>query len=180
MSNYCQNCGQALADGARFCPNCGQDQQSPGPADTPVRTSNGKRLHCPECRSTAISPVVETEINGGTSLNHSFSRKNSVSTMRFNSTHRNYWMCSNCGRKFRNLQNLEEELASQEKLAKNGIIGMIIVALLGIFEWIAIGFGISLLAWLVEIICIVCYFILKSRINKLREERIYLKRNCFG
>lgn len=73
-------------------------------------------MYCPECKSHHISPIVETEIPGGISLNHSFSKRNNVSAMQFNNTHHSYWMCSSCGCKFRNLQNLEQELKTHKIL----------------------------------------------------------------
>ncbi len=108
---YCSNCVSELADEAAFCPNCGQEQNS---APQPVQrrsTSNRKKLHCPECGAAALSPIVETEIGRGAAVNRSITRRTSASAMRFSNTRQDYWMCSECGQKFRNLQNLDEELA---------------------------------------------------------------------
>ncbi|MBQ3193691.1 MAG: zinc ribbon domain-containing protein [Oscillospiraceae bacterium] len=179
--SFCQNCGKELNDGARFCGNCGQDQHASVPATKPTRTGGTKRLHCPECKSHDISPVVETEVTGGTSLNHSFSKRNSVSAMQFNNTHRNYWMCSSCGCKFRNLQNLEEELKNTENLVKRGIIGIVLLVALMLFCNATLGFGFSSFVFIFTILLTVAsIFVLKHRISKMREERAYLKKRCFN
>lgn len=178
---FCQNCGNELEDGALFCSSCGQSQQSSAPPARRPRTSNPKRLHCPKCRSTALSPVVETEISGGTAMHHSFSRKNSVSGFRFNNTHRNYWMCGECGHKFRNIQNLEEELASLHKTVKSAVLGVILLAVLGLLSCVTIGFGFTLVLLVpVIVLVIIAIFILKNRIGKMEAERNYLKQNCFS
>lgn len=178
---YCQSCGNELEDGALFCGVCGQSQNTAiRPARKP-HTSYPNKLHCPQCKSTAISPVVETEISGGTAVSHSFTRKTSGSSFRFNNTHRNYWMCSDCGYKFRNLQNLEEEIASLRKTAKSGVYGIILLVVLGLFCCITIGAGFTLVLLVpILILVVVSLFIIKGKIDAMESERAYLKKNCFG
>lgn len=182
--HYCPNCGTEIQEGTRFCSGCGHELLSTAPAVTPAaprsRSTGNKRLHCPNCRSTALSPVVETEISGGTSVNHSFSRKNSVSSFDFKNTHRNYWMCGECGQKFRNLQNLEEELANLKKITRNAAICTIALAVLGLILGVTIGWLILLLWSPLLLIIVVCIFVNKNKIQKMESERMYLKRNCFG
>lgn len=178
--SFCRHCGTEIQNSTLFCPNCGQSQQQSSiPARQPLSTGS-KRLHCPNCRSNSISPVVETEISGGMSMNHSFSRKNSVSAISLNNTHRNYWMCSDCGHKFRNLQNLEEELAALHKAVRSAILGIILLVVLGVFSSSTLGFGITL-AFLAPVIAlvIVAIFVVKNKIGKMEAERVYLKKHCF-
>lgn len=178
--SFCVNCGNELNDGARFCSNCGHDQQTSIAAPKSPRTGGNKRLHCPECKSSDIAPIVETNITGGTSFNHSFSKRNSVSAMQFNNTHRNYWMCSSCGCKFRNLQNLEEELKNTKNLVTRGVIGLVLLSILFFFFTATIGFGgFSILCIFVVILSVVAIIILKNRISNMSEERAYLKKRCF-
>lgn len=177
---YCPNCGSELADGVRFCINCGQDQQPPVSAPRKnVRKAAGS-MHCPQCKSGDISPIVETDITGGTSFNHSFSKRNSVSAMQFNNTHRNYWMCSNCGCKFRNLQNLEEELKNTQGIVKRGMIGVILLIVLCLLFTMTIGFSVfSVLCIIVVSLCAIAIVILRKRISDMQQEQVYLKKNCF-
>lgn len=175
--HFCPNCGTKLDQGTHFCNNCGHSLQSVSPVP---RKTNSRRMHCPECKSSDISPIVETDITSGTSLNHSFTRRTSVSAMQFNNTHRNYWMCSNCGSKFRNLQNLEEELKNTQGLVKRGIIGIVLMLVLALFFIATIGFGVfTILCIFVILLSIVALYILKKRITSMNEERAYLKKNCF-
>lgn len=177
---FCPNCGAELAEETLFCGNCGHNLQSASPVPRKSSPRNSRRMHCPECKSNDISPIVETEITSGTSLNHSFSKRNSVSTMQFNSTHRNYWMCSSCGCKFRNLQNLEEELKNSQNLVKRGIIGIVLLIVLCIFFTATIGFGFfTVLCIFIILLTVVAIYILKNRISSLSNERIYLKKRCF-
>ncbi len=178
---FCPNCGKELPEGVHFCGNCGCSLQSNDTSRQQSRPVNSKQLHCPECNSTSISPVVETDITGGTSLNHSFSKRNSVSTMQFSNTHRNYWMCSNCGCKFRNIQNLEEEIRKNQSLIKRGIVGTILCAVFALLWFAMIGFDFITALWIfIILLCITAFFIIKRRTAKLIEERAYLKKHCFG
>lgn len=179
--SYCRHCGTEISDDTRFCPNCGQSQQETAPATRNPRSNGGNRLHCPNCRSHSISPVVETEVSGGMSMNHSFSRKNSVSAISMNNTHRNYWICSDCGYKFRNFQNLEEELNKNKKNVKSAIIGIILVIVITITSLVTNGFSFLHIIMIPALLLIVTAIVItKNRIAELEKERIYLKRNCFG
>ena len=101
--------------------------------------------------------------------------------MQFNNTHRNYWMCSSCGCKFRNIQNLEEEIRNTEKIVKRGIIGTILWAVFTILTIILGGFGFFHIIYILAIFLFVAAIIyLKNRIAKLNDERAYLKKRCFN
>ena len=179
--SFCQNCGKELNEGTRFCANCGQEQQSSASVQKAVRANTSKRLHCPECKSHDISPVVETEVTGGASLNHSFSKRNSVSAMQFNNTHRNYWMCSSCGCKFRNIQNLEEELKNTQSLLTRSYFSVALMVGLMLFFNATLGFVFySIFCILVILLLVVCIFIYKNRVSRMTEERAYLKKRCFN
>lgn len=179
--SFCSNCGSKLEEGAHFCSNCGQGRQNEVSAVKRTGDSGGRRLHCPKCHSTSLSPVVETEITGGTSLNHSISRRNSVSAMQFNNTHRNYWMCSECGNKFRNLQNLEEEIAKLRKAVTSAIAGLLLIAVVILLNIIVVGFNfLALIMILAAAIFALAVPYVKNKIRELEKERVYLKRNCFG
>ena len=65
-------------------------------------------------------------------VNRSFGRKWGASAIQLNSTHRDYWMCHNCGHKFRNLDSLEDELALCKKGVKSSIYAVILMAVLSI------------------------------------------------
>lgn len=177
---YCSNCGSELEDGVGFCPNCGQRQNTEYQSVQRRSTSNRKRLHCPACGSVALAPIVETEVSGGTAVNHSITRRTSASAMRFNNTHRNYWMCNECGHKFRNLQNLEEELAYIQKALKRLWIVLIAVGILIILEAFAIGVGFALVFGSIFVLTMVIAIgVYNSKASKLKSEKAYLEKHCF-
>lgn len=177
---YCQKCGNQISDDAQFCPACGQSQQMQ-PAAKPiprVQRSGGKKLHCPNCGSTSLSAIVESDVTGGTSYSRSVTKKASVSTMEFTNVHRNYWMCSDCGEKFRNLQNLKEEIASNEKSLRIFTILFCFVALSSaILSLVEPLFLIMLVIALAAAVAGITIY--KNRIAAMRKEKIYLERNCF-
>lgn len=179
--SFCPNCGNEVAEGIRFCSHCGHGIQNHTPVTKPVRAAGGRRLHCPSCGSNALSAIVETDVTGGMALNHSFSRKNSVSTMEFNNTHRNYWMCGDCGHKFRNLQNLEEEIAKMKNLVLRGIIGIALLAVLAVLFSVVGGSAMPLVFMIPVILLVaaaVVYF--KNKTSKLGAEWVHLKKHCFN
>ena len=179
--SFCPNCGKEVTESIRFCSHCGHGLQNNTPNPKPARAGGAKRMHCPNCGSHTLSAIVETDITGGMSLNHSFSRKNSVSAMEFNNTHRNYWMCGECGHKFRNLQNLEEEITKMKNLVTRGIIGIVLFAVLGVLFSVVGGSAIPLVFFVPVIllsVAVIVYF--KNKIEKLEAERAYLKKRCFN
>ena len=137
-------------------------------------------LHCPECKSTKISPVVETTNNGGYAVNTSVTRRSSVSNITLNSTHRNYWMCSNCGNKFRNIQNLQAEIVSESKKLKMYLFALVLVVFIAVvslvMDWIAF-FGPVVL--ILGALCAYYWLSTKKRITSMTQELAYLKRKCF-
>lgn len=76
---FCKNCGKQIAEGIRFCPECGKETGAPvaqvsglasAPKWTPpknVRTKEERyKRHCPRCKSENITmdTVVETRSRG--------------------------------------------------------------------------------------------------------------------
>ena len=178
---YCPNCGQQIDDTAKFCVHCGSAQSEPATvSNTQAFPENRKRIHCPECKSTQISPIVETSISGGTGFQVGVTRRTAVSSMSLNSTNRNYWMCQTGGHKFRNIDNLKEELVAQEKNLKVLFYFMVVTlafSLLFVIIEAPILFGLMLSCALVFI---GCYFLQRKTIEKTNRELQYLQDNCFN
>lgn len=178
---YCSNCGKQIDDNAKFCIHCGSSQAEPASvANTQTVSGNMKRIHCPECKSTQISPIVETNISGGTGFQVGVTRRTAVSSVSLTSANRNYWMCQICGRKFRNIDNLKEELAAQEKNLKvlfNFMIVTLAISLLFVVCGAAILFG---LMFSCALVFIGCYFLQRKTIEKTNQELQYLQANCFN
>ncbi|MBQ7876052.1 MAG: hypothetical protein IJ316_02065 [Clostridia bacterium] len=141
-------------------------------------------LHCPQCKATTISPVTESSVNGAFTTGRGHMAATTVSN-----THRNYWMCSTCGTKFRNIQNLEEEIA---KTKKNPIICAVVAVIAAIlcidcvFKIIGNPFLIffagsfAFVCAITAIVCLCFVFVYNGRLKKMKNELEYLKFNCFN
>ena len=141
---------------------------------------------CPNCKSHNISISTESSVTAAAT----FGSGNIASTMVSNN-HRNFWFCSDCGTKFRNIQNLEEEIAKELKERKICNIVAIIAAVLFVIttvinqrtfsEW-----GIfspmlypMILTGVFGIGFFIAIFVSKNKVTKLNAELLYLKTNCF-
>lgn len=190
--NYCPTCGTQLHDNAAFCENCGtrlSGASEPIPSAVPTRNTGGRKLHCPECGGTSLAPVVESTNEGGVAVSSPLTRRVGVTSYSNTTTHRNYWMCQDCGHKFRNLQNLREELTRESKRMKALLICGIIFTLLTLpfalmaasneFLGLFLTFPVVLLA-IGDILFWVGWFITRNKVAQMSEEERYLKSRCFG
>lgn len=154
------------------------------PPVAPAYAAPTGQLHCPNCKGTNLTPVVETSVDSAltTSRGH-------ISATRVNNTHRNYWMCGTCGNKFRNIQNLQEEIVKNEKSVPTATIFTVIGAILCfIFCMLAEDAGmLGFLYWsfiaftgLFAIVSFCYIFVYKNRATQLKQELAYLQHNCFN
>lgn len=175
---YCQNCGKELNEGAQFCSHCGQNTHTV--SHTEHQKSRGNRIHCPRCKSMQLSPVVETQTTGGTAVHTPLTRKTSMTTYSSHSIHRNYWMCQSCGHKFRNLENLQEELAEKERIVK---LCTRVMILLGVFLLLFLVTDLwlwSLILFVPVELFLVAYLLSeKNQIKKMTALKKHLSKHCF-
>lgn len=143
------------------------------------------RLHCPQCKGEQINPIVESSVDGAMTSHSSNGR---YSNTTFSNTHRNYWMCSSCGNKFRNIQNLEEEIAKTKKGVTVYKIGTIIcfIITLGLIIGMldnpitAIVSGGFTFVMVIATIVFFCFiFTTKNKVKNMTAELEYLKIHCF-
>lgn len=183
---FCSACGRQLSDTAAFCEGCGSQcgnaEGFPQFGAAAPQAVGKKTLHCPECKGKSIAPIVESTNTGGYAVNTRLTRRVGVTSYSSNTTHRNYWLCQSCGAKFRNLQNLNAELANMEKSAKYCLICAIVTAVLAFLFLIGAPsilclFGIFPL--FAALIFLIFWLIYRSNAKKLTEEKAYLERNCF-
>lgn len=153
-----------------------------------MNTPNATKLHCPNCKSHNISISTESSVGGAVTSTHGNMSVTSVSN-----THRNFWFCADCGTKFRNIQNLEEEI---NKCKYTHFIFWVIGA---ICAFVSIKFLIGAISnpiaggimmiffyptiitvFVAAIIFIIMGFVSKSKLGKKKTELEYLKENCFN
>lgn len=89
-------------------------------------------------------------------------------------------MCSNCGHKFRNIQNLDEEIASQEKAKRAVLLTDIIIFLFTIFYIAIHALFLTILCIALVITLTVVYLYLQNKLSTLRKEKAYLEKHCFN
>lgn len=189
---FCSACGAQLSDGAAFCGECGIPVSGTSEAKKPAiptRKPSGKKLHCPECGSTSLSPVVESTSNGGVAISTPFTKRVGITSYGSTTTHRNYWICQDCGHKFRNLQNLKEELARETKFMKGiWIFSIFFSILLLLTAMLAAGdktlalFATPLIIILIgTTILFWCLWLsTRNKVVKMMEEKRHLESHCFG
>lgn len=141
-----------------------------------MNTPNATKLHCPNCKSHNISISTESSVGGAVTSTYGNTSVTSVSN-----THRNFWFCSDCGTKFRNIQNLEDEI---NKCKYTHFIAWIIGAILAIIFIVAIKnsvIGFLLFPFAIgAVVFIIMGFVSKSKLDKKKKELEYLKENCFN
>lgn len=178
--SVCQNCNANVPEGTNFCPKCGTKL---GGVAEPIPVNRAGKLHCPQCKSHNISPVTESSVNGGVTTHHG-----RMSTTSVSNTHRNYWMCADCGTKFRNIQNLEEEIAKTKSTPTVFRVIAIIALIISVYLIAsALSSPLGIFAAYPAFIAVVCTivffigsFVYSNKVKKMRAELEYLKANCFN
>ncbi len=188
---FCQHCGKENNDTATFCSGCGTSlaapvatpAAAPAAAPAPAATAVKRHLHCPKCKSTNISITTESSVTGAVTTHHG-----SFSSSHMSNNHRNFWMCADCGAKFRNIQNLEEEIKKSKVTPIVYAVMTVISIILSIFLYNKIqedAFGFLLYAFLPAAVAAAIIFGCLTlsgflTLNKMRKELAYLQVHCFN
>lgn len=173
---YCPNCGTEVEEGAAFCSRCGTAQQRQQSA----QRSSGmrKRLHCPNCRSTNLTPIVES-----TSTIGSVGRiSKNIALTGTNVNNKSFWMCQECGHKFRNLEDLIQENKRYFSQLITGwvVIGAVITILFVLLGCFTGEIGAVFVILIADAICYAfCKWFLKKEKQKRDTEERKLRRACF-
>ena len=176
---FCTNCGQQIDDNAKFCAHCGGSQNTEAPVPR-VPITGGKQLHCPKCKGISLSPVVETDVQGGYAVNRSVGSKWGASAVNLKSTHRDYWMCGQCGHKFRNLDNLNEEITVQAKAQRSCVSTSIVLLVLSLLCVVTGAGTLDIILLPVLALLVGLWFSFKKKVAALTTEKKYLEENCFN
>lgn len=155
---YCSNCGKELKDGDKFCPECGREtKQEPAVvrAEENIAEKRSEKIVCPMCGGSHLQAISENDDKtitrgGGYSgvkgclgylvfgpfglLCGNCGNKQQTTTFKSNKL---YWVCSDCGHKFRNEDDLAREeytsMMQKKKIGKLFLVFGIIEIILGIF-----------------------------------------------
>lgn len=89
------------------------------------------KLHCPNCKSENIVFTTQTTVSGSVTSNNGGATTTSIS-----SNHKDFWVCSDCGTKFRHIQSFEEEIKRENESGALKIMG-VVFAILSIVIFVA-------------------------------------------
>lgn len=181
----CPNCSSVVEKDHAFCPLCGTKIEQSATHDHTYEQHTNNKLHCPKCYSIDLVNATESNVTSGLTFT-----QNKISSTTFSNAHKHFWLCKNCGEKFRNISNLKEEIEALRQ-SQNGVkvplyILLVASVLFGILafnienEIFNYCFFFSIIAFL--IICVITLCVLNStdkRIETLEKELEYLNNNCF-
>ena len=157
----CPFCGRMNDDDALFCNGCGRDLDSHDIGvckpiteamlhyDEIAPIPKYKRIHCPRCGCNDLQATVETSTSVRTTGSSYSGTKGCLGWLLFgpigllcgsigqkqrtyvDTKNTNYWVCSECGNKFRNLDDWKKEIDGKENYQK---INLILAAVAGVFS----------------------------------------------
>ncbi len=178
---FCQKCGKEVETGVAFCPSCGNNIVAPASSSEPTNTA--KKLHCPNCKSYNFTITTESSVNGAVTTGKR------IKTTSVSNTHRNYWVCSDCGTKFRNIQSLEEEIKKEKNSPAWCAVFTVLALAYFVYTLVAMASNPMakymlmyprFISFIIAIVCFIFIFVYKKKLKKLKEELEYLKVNCFN
>lgn len=147
---------------ASFCSGCGRDLNSYDiETDKPITEAmlhydeiapipKYKKIHCPRCGCNDLQAIVETSTSVRTTGSNYSGTKGCLGWLLFgplgllcgsigqkqrmyvDTTNTNYWVCSECGNKFRNLDGWKKEIDSKEISRKTNLISATVAGVLGL------------------------------------------------
>ena len=137
---FCNKCGTEIPDESKFCSKCGNVLNSTAiqPISNPPEPEG---ICCPKCKSKRLQVSVESNVNS-TGGGYSGSKGclgffllgplgllcgSCGSRQKITTANKTFWICQDCGNKFRNAQELMEEKYMSAKNLR--IIGRFFVIL---------------------------------------------------
>lgn len=156
----CLFCGLDNEDETLFCKGCGRKfpitnkkvckSISDKIHDDITIDTRHKQICCPSCKSTHLQATVETSTSVRTTGNNYSFGKGIIGRLLFgtpglllgsvgqkqqtyvDTQNRNYWICSDCGNKFRNIEDWREEINHKEQAAKVNLVLTIIFSVIAV------------------------------------------------
>jgi len=183
----CPNCDSIVRPYNGLCPFCGTELLSPAYKTNPTprpsaAEKNRHKLHCPSCKSNNLDNATESNVSAGMGIT-----KGNYTGMVFSNEHKHYWICRDCGEKFRNIQSLEEEIKSESfvpNCCKVCFFFMLFAVLF--FGSTAMAMQIEILRYCTVFALVGCaitlllWAVFAKHVNKLKDELDYLKTECFN
>lgn len=198
----CTFCGRMNEDDAAFCSGCGREfdtgnVETYNPIanamlhyDDSVNVDKHSKICCPRCRSDRLQATVETSTSVRTTGKNYSLGKGLLGRLLFgtpgfllgsigqkqrtyiDTQNRNYWICSDCGNKFRNIEDWHEEIHHKEQAVKVNLVLAIIFAVVAVMlltsdeVFTIIGFFFLIIGAVNAVV----FFFSKARIQKELQE----------
>lgn len=116
---FCSKCGSQISEKQAFCGNCGTpvaEKRTDENVSAQIQMSNKKMvMHCPRCGNTGLQAQVSNRITSSTSIASSIGKNYAIGGTMYDSETETFWCCSNCGMKFRDLDELQNIIFQQKK-----------------------------------------------------------------
>ena len=151
------------------------------------RDTARSRLHCPHCRSGQLIAVSEADGTTGVATHSRITRNFGVTSYSSNTVTRYYWMCRDCGHRFRNLEDLNKELDKEtenERISKKVVIVIGYVYLFLILAMMTPGMvGLCLFAAVlcspIAVFFLILWSISKKKVEQMTKDKAFLEQHCF-
>lgn len=104
-----------------------------------------RKMHCPRCGSTHLTVQSNNRVVSSATAAHGFGKRSAVGVTSYNTENETFWFCMDCGKRFRDLDELQALVPVCLKKARMGSILMIIFAVFAAYSIFAYQYVPSLL-----------------------------------
>lgn len=87
-----------------------------------------RKMHCPRCGSTHLTVQSNNRVVSSATAAHGFGKCSAVGVTSYNTENETFWFCMDCGKRFRDLDELQALVPVCLKKARVGRILMIVFA----------------------------------------------------
>ena len=87
-----------------------------------------RKMHCPRCGSTHLTVQSNNRVVSSATAAHGFGKRSAVGVTFYNTENETFWVCMDCGKRFRDLDELQALVPVCLKKARVGRILMIVFA----------------------------------------------------
>ena len=87
-----------------------------------------RKMHCPRCGGTHLTVQSNNRVVSSATAAHGFGKRSAVGVTSYNTENETFWFCMDCGKRFRDLDELQALVPVCLKKARVGRILMIVFA----------------------------------------------------
>ena len=87
-----------------------------------------RKMHCPRCESTHLTVQSNNRVVSSATAAHGFGKRSAVGVTSYNTENETFWFCMDCGKRFRDLDELQALVPVCLKKARVGRILMLVSA----------------------------------------------------